>query len=63
MKIVVDSNLCSGQGRCHATAASLYHLDEDGFSTADGQAIPNDEHEAARRGANACPEGAITLEE
>jgi ferredoxin len=61
MKIVVDKEICSGQGRCHATVPSLYPLDEDGFSIADGSAVPADQSDDAQRGANSCPETAIRL--
>jgi ferredoxin len=63
VKIIVDSARCTGHGRCHAVAAAVYELDEDGFSTADGQTVSTEQLEAAERGANACPEAAIVLEE
>jgi ferredoxin len=63
VKIIVDSDRCTGHGRCHAVAAAVYELDEDGFSTADGQTVSTEQLEVAERGANACPEAAIVLEE
>jgi ferredoxin len=63
VKIVVDSARCTGHGRCHAVAAAVYQLDEDGFSTADGHSVGAELRADAQRGANACPEAAIALEE
>jgi ferredoxin len=63
VKIVVDSARCTGHGRCHAVAAAVYQLDEDGFSTAGGQTVGPELREDAQRGANACPEAAISIEE
>jgi ferredoxin len=62
MKILVNSDLCTGHGRCHAVAATLYQLDPDGFCTADGMPVELSQRDMAEHGANACPEAAISLE-
>ncbi|MFC8435309.1 ferredoxin [Streptomyces sp. NPDC057253] len=64
MKVVVDPRLCSGHARCHATAPEVFELDDLGYSAlaSSGEVLVAPEHEeAARDGARACPERAITL--
>lgn len=64
MKAVVDPNLCSGHARCNATAPEVFELDDLGYaalaSGGDATVAPGHE-QAARDGALACPERAITL--
>jgi ferredoxin len=61
MRITVDHDLCSGHGRCAAVAPSVYSLDESGYcAIVELDVAPGDE-EAARSGANNCPERAITI--
>ena len=62
MRIVVDRSVCTGHGRCYALAPEVFDCDDDGFAVvADG--IDGDLAERARLGAQACPEGAITVED
>ena len=35
MKIRVDTNLCSGQARCNATAPKVFHLNDEGYNDSD----------------------------
>jgi ferredoxin len=65
MRIAVDGNLCSGQGRCYVTAPELLDCDDEGYVNIRGTSIevPAGMEHAARRAANACPEDAITIEE
>ena len=63
MKAKIDSTLCSGHGRCFVLASEVYELDDDGYNAHRGGVIDvNPAHEdAARLGAENCPEGAIVL--
>jgi len=61
MRIVVDHDLCSGQGRCAAVAPDVYVLDDNGFSAVTELDVPVHLEDAARAGASNCPERAITL--
>lgn len=63
LKINVDTKLCSGHARCAVVAPLLYTLDENGYCVADGKRVAPEDEALARRGARACPERAITLEE
>lgn len=62
MKIHVDTQLCSGHAQCAAVAPKVYALDELGYCAADGLEVADDQQEAARKGAMACPEQAITVD-
>jgi len=63
MQIRVDRELCTGHALCHDQAPELFVLDELGFNTTETQVVPPELWQQARRGALACPECAITIEE
>lgn len=62
MKIRIDSEACTGHGRCYAVAPELFEADDSGY----GQVIEEDvapEREAdARRAVASCPERAISID-
>jgi ferredoxin len=64
MKYCVDSNRCTGHGRCYTNAPEVYSADDDGFNARRDEPVEVDpEHEsAATLGARGCPERAITVE-
>jgi ferredoxin len=61
MKLEVNKALCSGHARCAATAPEIYELDDNGFNALTVLEVPAELEEAAIRGADACPERAITI--
>jgi ferredoxin len=61
MKLEVNKALCSGHARCAATAREIYELDDNGFNALTVLEVPPELEEAAIRGADACPERAITI--
>ena len=63
MRVQVDRSRCQGHARCWAEASDLYLLDDDGYSAMDDVDVPPGLEDAARRGADACPERAITIVE
>ena len=63
MRIRVDRSKCSGHALCAATAPELYTLDDDGYSNVAELDVPPGMEDLARRGMEACPELAVTLEE
>ncbi len=63
MKIVVNHEKCSGHARCFAAAADFFVLDDDGYNRMPPTDVPKALAEAARKGARACPERAITVVE
>ncbi len=63
MKIRINKAGCVGHARCAAVAPDIYHLDEDGYIAEDAIDVPPGQEAIARRGARACPERIITIEE
>jgi ferredoxin len=63
MRIKVDAELCSGQGRCYTVSPELFESDDEGFVEQRGTEFEvADEHqEAARLAVASCPEGAISV--
>ena len=62
MKIRIDTDMCSGHGRCYVLSPSLFADDEEGY----GQIIGDGEvtaslREDAERAIRGCPERAISL--
>lgn len=62
MIIRVDTHFCSGHARCAALAPDVYRLDDDGFNISDGDVVQPGMENDARRGADSCPERAITFD-
>jgi ferredoxin len=62
-RVVVDRARCQGHARCWAESDELYRLDDDGYSAIAEVDVPGHLGDAARRGAAACPERAITIVE
>ena len=63
MRISVDAEQCNGHGRCYAVSPEAYAPDDEGYCADRGRSreIPAGLEAAARDGARACPEGAITI--
>jgi ferredoxin len=64
MRVSVDAEVCTGHGRCYALAPELFEPDDFGHCEvllADG-VVPSELEAAARRGAESCPEQAISVE-
>jgi ferredoxin len=63
MKVKIDVEKCVGHARCAAAAAEIYKLDDNGFNVTAEKQIEPRQQDQARRGARACPERIITIEE
>jgi len=61
MKIIVDQDVCSGHARCSIFAPSVYQLDDRGYCAITEADVPAGLEDDARRGADSCPERAITI--
>ena len=64
MRFVIDNDLCTGHARCNALASVVYELDDVGYALLRGHGevvVAPGLEQVARRGADACPEGAIQL--
>ena len=63
MKISIDKARCVGNARCAAVAPGLYPLDDDGYIVVETIDVPAGAENLARRGARACPERIIHVED
>ncbi len=64
MKVVINADACTGQGRCFGIAPELFDFDDlgNGVVKGDGTVTPELEEKARLAEAN-CPEHAISIEE
>ncbi len=63
MKIRINKAGCVGNARCAAVAPELFPLDDDGYIAVSEVDVPPGQEALARRGARACPERIIVVEE
>ncbi len=63
MRVRVETQLCTGHALCHLQGPDVYVLNELGFNETERIDVPPELWEQARRGALACPEGAIVIED
>lgn len=63
MKILINKAACAGNARCAAVSEELFPLDDDGYIAVEEVNVPPGKEELARRGARACPERIIIIEE
>lgn len=61
VRIKAHPGLCLGWGECHRWAPEVYPLDEEGKIGIHLLEVPAEYAEAARWGAAACPEQAISV--
>jgi len=64
MNVVIDTEACTGHGRCYMVAPSVFACDDSGFGVvqAEGPLDPEQLAEARSAVAN-CPERAVVLTE
>lgn len=63
MKIRIDKARCVGNARCAAVSDVLFPLNEDGYIAVAEVEVPPGMEALARRGARACPERIIVIED
>jgi ferredoxin len=61
VRILVEKGRCQGHAQCAALAPDLFVLDDLGYLALSDVEVADDDVPIARRGARACPEGAITI--
>lgn len=62
MRVVIDTDGCTGHGRCYMVAPSVFVSDDSGFGTVTVDGPLDDGQLAEARAAVAnCPERAVTL--
>lgn len=63
MKVKVNEEACIGCGACCAIADSIFEIGDNGLSEVKKEEVQEDEKQAVRDAAEACPTGAIEVEE
>lgn len=63
MKIRIEKASCVGNARCAAVSDELFKLDDDGYIAVEEIDVPPGKEQLAKRGARACPERIIFVEE
>ena len=61
MEVHLDRQRCQGHGRCYVLAPQVYGCDDDGYGFVISELVPPELEETARRGADNCPEDAISV--
>ena len=61
MKIRIDTDRCSGHGRCYDLAPELFTDDEYGYGQVINEDVPPELAEKAQLAVDCCPERAIEL--
>jgi ferredoxin len=62
MKVVIDTERCTGHGRCYTLAPEVFDADDDGYGVVRVADVPPELEEKARLGVRNCPESAISIE-
>ena len=62
-KVVVDRAACCGYAVCAEICGAIYKLDGSGLVYVDDEIVSENLIEAAREGADACPQAAISIVE
>jgi len=63
MKLRIDKARCAGNARCAAVSEKLFPLDDNGYIAVEEIDVPPGMEALARRGARACPERIIVVED
>jgi ferredoxin len=63
VKITLDTERCTGHGRCYSLAEELFDCDDRGYGTVRFPEVPEGLEAQARTAVANCPESAITLED
>ncbi|MEW6471026.1 MAG: ferredoxin [Actinomycetota bacterium] len=63
ISVTVDRKKCCGYAMCVETAPEVYQLDDSGYARVVVDVVAPDLVDAARRGANVCPQLAIRVAE
>jgi ferredoxin len=63
VRIVLDTELCTGHGRCYSLAPELFDADDEGHSVVLASEVPEGQESQAWLAAQNCPERCISIEE
>ena len=63
MRVVVDTDMCTGHGRCYTLAPEVFEADDNGHSSVISAEVPDALRDKALIGRDNCPERAISIED
>jgi ferredoxin len=63
VRIVLDSDLCTGHGRCYSLAPELFTSDDRGHSVLLSPEVPAGLEDKAKTAVDNCPESCISIED
>lgn len=63
MKLVLDENKCSSLGMCESVAPDVFEVGEEGGLTILNPTPPDDQRELMEEAVEACPTGALSIED
>lgn len=61
MKVVIDTERCSGHGRCYGLSPSVFDSDDDGRGVVVVGDLDSEQCAAAQVAVSNCPEKAISI--
>lgn len=62
VRLIFDRELCVGHAQCFATSPEIFPIDDDGYCIVADHDVAEEDLEATRAGAAACPERALSVE-
>ena len=63
MKVVVDHDVCSGDGLCEQICPEVFEMDDEGLAIVLVDDVPADAEESCREAVESCPEDCIKISE
>lgn len=61
MKVHIDTEACTGHGRCYTLASEVFDSDEFGHGSVISEDVPEERRETVLIGVQNCPEQAISI--
>ncbi len=62
MRVRIDTERCTGHGRCYMLAPDVFETDDRGYGVVINDEVPPGLEEQARKAADNCPEQAVIVE-
>ena len=61
MRLRIDTERCTGHGRCYMLAPDVFDTDDRGYGVVTVADVPSELEAQARKAADNCPEQAVLL--
>jgi ferredoxin len=61
VKVRIDTNACTGHGRCYSLAPEVFESDDEGYGRVIHEDVPDELQAKALIGVHNCPEQAISV--